>query len=188
MSSHLILVRHAAVQIDSSIPSHQWPLTEDGRSAASQLAYKLQPYQPARIITSEEPKAQATGAALAEVLHLPIQTAPGLHEHDRRGATFFESKADFETAVANFFAHPEELVFGRETAVAATTRFTQAVNRELQANPETNLAIVAHGTVLTLFICQNNPELSPWEFWQSLTMPCAFILSLPEMKLKHRYL
>ena len=183
MQSHLILVRHAAVQVDPAIPSHQWPLTADGRSTTHQLAHQLKSYQPSRIITSEEAKAQATGAALAEVLHLPTKTAPGLQEHDRRGVPYFENKADFVKVVANFFAHPDELVFGRETAVQATTRFTQAVNRELEANPDATFAIVSHGTVLTLFICQHNPELSPMQFWQALTLPCAFILTLPELKL-----
>ena len=188
MQSHLTLVRHAAVHVDPSIPSHQWPLTADGRTATHHLAHQLKPYQPSRIITSEEAKAQATGAALAEVLYLPTKTAPGLQEHDRRGVPYFESKADFATAVANFFARPDELVFGRETAVQATIRITQAINRELEANPDATLAIVSHGTVLTLFICQHNPELFPLQFWQSLTLPCAFILTLPEMQLTQSFL
>jgi len=188
MQSYLILVRHAAVQIDSAIPSHQWPLTADGRSTTHQLAHQLKRYQPARIITSEEAKARATGAALTDVLHLPTKAVPGLQEHDRRGVPFIENKADFETAVATFFAHPDELVFGGETAVEANTRFTKAVNRELVANQDTNIAIVTHGTVLTLFICQYNPELSPIQFWQSLTLPCAFVLNFPGMKLNQTFL
>lgn len=188
MQSHLILVRHAAVHIDPAIPSNEWPLTAGGRSTTHQLAHQLKPYQPGRIITSEEAKAQATGAALADVLHLPTKTAPGLQEHDRRGVPFFENKADFETAVATFFARPVELVFGRETAVQATTRITQAINHQLEANPNNTLAIVSHGTVLTLFICQHNPELSPMQFWQSLTLPCAFVVTLPEMKLSQNFL
>jgi len=188
MQPHLILVRHAAVHVDPSIPSHQWTLTANGRSTTQHLAHQLKPYQPNRIITSEEAKAQATGAALAEVLNLPAQAVPGLQEHDRQGVPFFENKVDFETAVTTFFTHPNELVFGRETAVQATTRFAQAVNRELEANPNETVTIVAHGTVLTLFICQHNPDLSLRQFWQSLTMPCAFVLALPELKLTRSFL
>lgn len=188
MKSHLILVRHAAVHVDPNIPSHQWPLTDDGRSTTRQLAHQLKPYQPQRIITSKEAKAQATGATLAEVLQLPTKTAPGLQEHDRRGVPFFENKADFATAVATFFARPDELVFGGETAVQATARITQAINRQLEENPDTTLAIVSHGTVLTLFICQHNPELSLMQFWQALTLPCAFVVTVPEMKLSQSFL
>jgi broad specificity phosphatase PhoE len=183
MQHYLILVRHAAVYIDPSISSHQWPLTANGRFATHRLAHQFKPYCPQHIITSEEPKAQATGAALAEVLHLPTQTASGLQEHDRRGVPFFENKADFETAVAKFFTQPDKLMFGGETAVEATTRFTNAVNQQIEENLQANLTIVAHGAVLTLFICQYNPDLDPWQFWQSLTMPCAFALTLPSCQL-----
>lgn len=68
-------------------------------------------------------------------------------------------------------------------AFQAATRFTQAVAQELGTHGDANLVIVAHGTVLTLFICRHNPELAPMQFWQSLTLPCAFVLTLPEMKL-----
>lgn len=183
MPHHLILVRHAAVQLDPTIDSHLWQLTEDGRSTTHHLAHQLKPYQPSRIITSEEAKAQATGAALADVMELPIKTAPGLQEHDRRGVPFFENKAEFETAVATFFAQPHELVFGRETAVQAVTRFSQAVAQQCEAYPQQNLLLVTHGTVLTLFVCQHNLRLQPVEFWQSLLLPCAVVLSLPEKKL-----
>jgi broad specificity phosphatase PhoE len=183
MQPCLILIRHAAVRVDPTISSHEWPLKVDGRSATHQLAHKLKPYLPSHIVTSEEAKAQATGMALAEVLDLPTQSVPGLQEHDRQGVPFFVNKAEFETAVANFFAHPNELVFGGETAVEATARFTKVVNRQIAETPKGNLIIVTHGTVLSLYICQYNPDLSPWEFWQSLTMPCAFILSLPTRKL-----
>lgn len=179
MPTHLIFVRHAAVSIDPNIPSHQWPLTPDGRSATHQLAHKLTPYQPSRIITSQEPKAVATGAALADVLALPSQAAPGLQEHDRQGVPYFENKAEFETAVATLFTHPNELVFGNETAVQARMRLETAVRQQLEAFPQDTLAIVSHGTALTLFLCHHNPHLQPLPFWQSLTMPCAFVVRLP---------
>ncbi|MEZ4593846.1 MAG: histidine phosphatase family protein [Chloroflexota bacterium] len=183
MPTQLILVRHAAVSIDPTIPSHEWPLTANGRSATHTLAHKLTPYQPSRIITSEEPKAVATGAALAEVLALPTHAAPGLQEHDRRGVPYFENKADFETAVAHFFTHPHELVFGNETAVQARGRLETAVQQQLDAYPQDTLALVTHGTVLTLFLCHHNPQLVPLPFWQSLALPCAFVVRLPGMEL-----
>jgi broad specificity phosphatase PhoE len=67
--------------------------------------------------------------------------------------------------------------------VAAAARFTRAVEQQLEVYPNHNLIIVTHGTVLTLFLCQHNPDMSPWQLWQSLTMPCAFIVSLPNMRI-----
>ncbi|MCA9898172.1 MAG: histidine phosphatase family protein [Anaerolineales bacterium] len=184
MSEHLILVRHSAVQIDTAVSSHNWQLSEDGRFRCHTLAAQLQPYNPDRFVTSEENKARETGQILAEVLGLPCAAAAGLQEHDRRGMPYFESKAAFEAAVAVFFARPNELVFGQETAVQARTRFETAVTKLQASYPRQTLGIVSHGTVITLFICAHNPELDPLAFWQSLTLPAAFVLTLPALKLE----
>ncbi len=183
MQPYLILVRHAAVHIDPSIPSLEWPLSADGRSRCHSLAPQIQPYTPTRFITSHEPKARETGQILADLLGVPCASAAGLQEHDRSGVPYFANKVDFETAVANFFARPDELVFGGETAVQARNRFATAVQQQLGTYPQDTLAIVAHGTVLTLFLCHHNPLLEPLPFWQSLALPCAFVVTLPEMAL-----
>lgn len=185
MSPKLILVRHAAVQVNPEVNSHQWELSPDGRSATHQLAPHLQKFDPSHIFTSQEPKAIATGAALADVLALPTQAIPGLQEHDRRGVPYFENKADFETAVSQLFAHPNELLFGNETAVQARERFDTAVNQLYQQFPQETLILTTHGTVLTLFIGMHNTAIQPFQFWQRLTMPFAAILSWPEKQLLH---
>ena len=183
MQPYLILIRHSAVQIDPAVNSHQWLLSEDGRSRCRAFAQQLHPYQPSRFVTSHEAKAQETGQIMAEILGVCWTAADGLQEHDRTDSPYIASKVDFETAVAQLFIHPTDLVFGRETAVQAAARFTQAVNYEIEAYPQENIAIVSHGTVMALFICQYNRQLNPMQFWQSLTLPCAFILSLPDKQL-----
>lgn len=184
MQPNLILVRHSAVHTNPTLPSHEWTLTEDGRSRCQTLAAQLQSYPLDQFITSHELKAIETGQMLADALGVPCQAAPGLQEHDRRGVPYFASKIEFETAVTTFFTHPTELVFGAETAVQARERFGTAVQQQLANHPQKNLAIVAHGTVMTLFICQHNPQLDPLPFWQALTLPCAFVLSLPDYQLQ----
>ena len=183
MPSHLILVRHSAVQVDTAVPGPLWQLSADGRSRCHTLAPKIQPFTPTRFITSHEPKARETGQILAELLGVRCTSAAGLQEYDRSGVPYFASKVAFETAVSNFFARPDELVFGGETAVQARDRFETAVQQQLDTHPQDTVAIVAHGTVLTLFLCQHNPHLEPLPFWQSLAMPCAFVVSLPGMAL-----
>jgi hypothetical protein len=61
MSSRLalvLLVRHAMVVVDMSVPSHEWHLSEDGRHAAAGLELP-----PLPVLTSSEPKAVETAAA-----------------------------------------------------------------------------------------------------------------------------
>ncbi|MCA9974020.1 MAG: histidine phosphatase family protein [Anaerolineales bacterium] len=180
----LLLVRHSHVAQDPARPSHAWPLSADGRSRAQQLAPHLQPFGPTRIVTSTEPKAAETGQILAAVLGLPLHAAPGLQEHARHGAPYYPTRAAFAAAVAALFRRPEEQVFGEETAVQALRRFAAAVDAQLAAYPDDTLTVVSHGTVLTLFICHHNPQLDPIPFWQSMTLPCAAVLSLPERQLQ----
>ncbi|RMG99687.1 MAG: histidine phosphatase family protein [Chloroflexi bacterium] len=182
--SWLVLVRHSAVAVDTNRPSFTWALSEDGRSRCRTFAPLLSPYTPARFVASTEPKAMETARLLAEFLQCSWETAANLHEHSRRTVSWFAKRTDFEAAVARFFRLPESLVFGEETAVQAQTRFTHAVHSVLASYPNDSLAIVTHGTVLTLFIGQFNPEISLFDFWQMLTLPCAFVLNRNNFRLK----
>jgi broad specificity phosphatase PhoE len=75
------------------------------------------------------------------------------------------------------------LVFGNETADQARTRFTQAIHTLLAQHPSDTLAIVTHGTVLTLFLAHHNPHLDPISFWHSLQLPDLVVVTLPQMKI-----
>jgi broad specificity phosphatase PhoE len=175
----LIFIRHSAVQIDPALPAREWRLSADGRLLAQQLAPQIASHNPTRIITSVENKAIATGQIIAETLDIPWQTAPNLHEHERRSTPYFASKADFETAVARFFAQPDQLVFGDETANQAFERFDTAVRQLIAQHPTDILAIVAHGTVLTLFLAHYN-QFAPFPFWQKIKLPDYFVVAWPD--------
>jgi broad specificity phosphatase PhoE len=171
--SQLFLIRHANVVRDLTVPSHEWKLSENGRSCTMQLAHKLT-HNPTRLITSTEAKAIETGQILADIWGIPCTTAPNLHEHDRRGVPYLPDKAEFERTISQFFNHPDEPIFGNETAVQALTRFKTAVATQLEKYPLDTLGIVSHGTVMALLISYYNPDLDPFSFWQSLSMPDVY--------------
>jgi broad specificity phosphatase PhoE len=175
----LILVKHAMPAIDPARPAHEWPLAEAGRRSCAPLAAALAAYQPAQIVTSTEPKAAETGRRVAEALGLPCATAPDLHEHDRANVGWIAEPTAFRAAVAAFFAHPDQLVLGRETAARATTRFTAAVDAALARHPAGTLVIVAHGTVIALYAAAR-AGLAPYPLWQRLGLPSFVALALPD--------
>jgi broad specificity phosphatase PhoE len=179
----LILIRHSPVTKNPSLPSHQWPVSAVGRARAQALAAHIAPHNPTRFITSEEAKAHETGQIIAAALAKPWTTASGLQEHNREGAPYFPSQAEFEAAVTRLFEQPGELLFGQETAEQACHRFTQTVYTLLAQYPTDTLAIVTHGTVLTLFLAYHNPHLDPIPFWRSLKLPDLVVVSLPDMKI-----
>lgn len=184
----LILIRHSDVLQQPDVPANEWELSANGRSRCLHLIPYLRPCAPARIATSEETKARQTGQIIAGDLGVPVSAAPGLHEHDRRGVPYLDSREAFIAAVTDLFQHPEELVFGNETAVAARTRFETAVAAVMNHHSDDVIAIVSHGTVITLAINRFNAHIRPISFWRQMTLPAFYVLDWPGGQLQHTYL
>jgi len=178
----LVLVRHALPEFVVGLPASEWQLSGEGRQRCQRLADRLAAYDLATVITSTEPKAVETGQIVADALHLPLETAPGLHEHERGVVTSTGDQAAFRAQVRRLFERPDELIFGAETANQAHARFATAVAAAIEQHPHGNLAIVTHGTVITLFIARA-AGLDPVPFWKSLGLPAFAVLSLPDLHL-----
>lgn len=162
-------------------PAAEWRLSQAGRQRCARLAELAAAHQPQALYCSWEPKAQETAGLIAGRLGLTAQPAGGLHEHERRRAPF-TSRPAFEAGIQEFFAHPDRLVYGEETAGQAAARFQTAVSALLDQHPGQSLAIVAHGTVITLFIQKIHP-ISPFEFWRSLGLPALLVVERPGLRL-----
>ncbi|MBI3943723.1 MAG: histidine phosphatase family protein [Chloroflexi bacterium] len=180
--SSLILVKHALPEIETEVPARDWRLSEQGRRRCRDLAARLAPYDPAVVITSDEPKAIETGEIVAARLSKPLEIVAGLHEHDRSN-TPFSDKEVFETAVAGFFAHPQSLVMGKETAEEAHQRFSEALRLVREKYPGQTIMVVTHGTVITLFISRLT-GYAPFPLWQRLGLPAFVVLSRPDLRLE----
>jgi broad specificity phosphatase PhoE len=177
----LILIRHSLPEIVPDVPACQWALSKEGRLRCRWLAKRLAEYDPGVIVTSLEPKAIETGQIVASLLNKPLETAEGLHEHERRRGDF-GTQRQFEARVATLFEQPGERVMGEETATQAQGRFVQAVNHAIARHPRGNVAIVAHGTVIALFAAQA-AGVEPFFFWKRLGLPAFVVFSLPSMGL-----
>jgi broad specificity phosphatase PhoE len=182
MPNTLILIRHSQSQPEPERPASQWPLTEEGRRRCIALAPRLAAYPPDVIVTSRERKAGETGALVAAQLGLSVTETEGLHEHLRERVGWL-SNQEFEQAVTAFFTRPDELVFGEETAGQAGARFDTAVRNVLASHPGKTVAIVSHGTVITLFVARH-AGIAALPFWKRLGMPALVVLSLPDLQLR----
>ena len=143
------------------------------------LADGISRYCPDVIATSSEPKAAETTQIIAGLLGKTFTTVEDLHEHGRSNVGWLD-KEHFEEAVAKFFEQPQALVFGNETADQTHERFAKAVMRIIEKHPNRNIAIIAHGTVIALFVARAL-GLQPIRFWKQLGLPSFVVLSLPEM-------
>ncbi len=84
-----------------------------------------------------------------------------------------------------FFASPDALVFGEETASEAGARFRAALDALLAARPAQRLAVVSHGTVLTLLLAGPN-GMAPYELWSSLALPEALVVRSSDWRILER--
>lgn len=176
MKTYLILVKHSLPEIQESLPAREWILSEEGRLRARRLAERLIQYEPEIIVSSQEPKARETAEIIASSLKVELQFADDLHEHDR-SSTLYLSRNDFENSVREFFANPDKLVFGNETANEAYERFAQAVYSILESHQNKTIAVVAHGTVISLFVSRL-AGIAGWSLWQELGLPSFLVIDM----------
>jgi broad specificity phosphatase PhoE len=172
----LLLIRHAAPLILRDMPARDWPLSDEGRRACKEFAGRLAAYQVAVIVSSAETKARETAAILAAQLGLTAGEDAGLNEHRRENVPYLD-RPNFEASIRRLFVEPDTLVFGLETATQAYTRFAGAVARTLAAHPAGDVALVTHGTVMTLY-AERHAGVEPFAFWQALTMPDLVVLPI----------
>jgi broad specificity phosphatase PhoE len=170
----LLLVRHSEPAIDPAAPASAWPLSPVGRARCARLAEALRPHAPGHIAASREPKAAETARLAAAALGVDSSIADGLEEVHRETVPFLD---DFPRRIADFFARPDELVLGEETAAEAHARFAGAVDDLIAAwrwpGPP---CLVAHGTVVSLYLA-GRLALAPFPLWQRLRCPSLLVLA-----------
>ena len=179
--SKVILIKHAAPEVIAEVPAEHWRLSEKGRASCAPLTEALRPHAPSVIVASEEPKARETAEIIALRLGIRFEAAPNLHEHDRSNVPHMRS-GEFISHMEVFFRKRHERVLGRETAREADDRFAAAVDDVLAEHPQGNVAIVAHGTVIALFLCRHGGK-KPFELWREMGLPSFAVLSLPDFQI-----
>jgi broad specificity phosphatase PhoE len=180
MMRQVILVKHASPMVVPGKSSDQWPLSSAGKEAAGRLVDKLTGYGATAVVSSTEPKAAETARIVAEGLDLPAETYAGLHEHERRTVPHLKT-SDFLSLMAQVFRRKEEVVLGEESAAAALTRFRKALEGVCARHAEGNLIIVAHGTVIALFL-EVIGGVEGYKVWREMGLPSYAVVETPEWR------
>jgi broad specificity phosphatase PhoE len=179
----LILIKHAAPQVEADVPPEQWHLSEEGKDRCAALARAVAPLAPVVVVSSEELKAVETAEVVARELGVPHHAAPDLHEHDRSNVPQLRS-AEFISMMELLFRRPGELVLGKETAVAALSRFESALDEVIGERQEGNVAVVSHGTVIALLLEKLDRRRKGFEVWRAMKLPSFAVLELPGMRVE----
>lgn len=145
-------ITHPNVQVDPAVPVPQWSLSDEGRRRAEIMARQPWAADLGRIVSSDETKAIDTAEILSAVGGVPVEVRDHTGENDR-SATGFVPPDRFEELADAFFAHPDESVEGWERAADAQARVVAALADLLEPSTPTDIAVVGHGAVGTLWYC-----------------------------------
>lgn len=151
--STVFFVTHPEVVVDAGTPVPRWHLSDQGIRRMRAFAASREVSGLSAVWASGETKAIEAAGILAARFGLPVSVHPDLHENDR-SATGFLPPPEFEAVADAFFLRPEESVRGWERAIDAQARVARAVDEILERPTAGDLALVAHGGVGTLLLCQ----------------------------------
>lgn len=179
--SDLILVKHSLPEIVENVPAQLWELSREGRLRVEKLAGLLGGYQPELIVSSDEPKARQTAEILGERLGVDVVVMDGLHEHDRSCVPYYPHDK-FQSLVQELFERPDALVFGNETATQALERFRESVELTMNLYHDRKVAIVSHGTVISLFVSWLT-GVDGFSLWKELGLPSYVVLDVQNKNL-----
>lgn len=178
MPASLLLVRHSQPEMTAGAP-RDWRLSAEGRTRCQPLAEEIaRRYSPVAVMSSDEPKAIETAEVIARPLGLDVEILRDLREHEREAAPLLDDTA-FQAAIAGFFAHPEELVYGRESATDALARFSRGIEMALAQHSLGDVVVVTHGTVMSLYLAATTGA-DPYALWQCLRLPDLRVIGRPD--------
>ena len=176
----IILIKHAAPVLTPDVPSDRWVLSATGQESCRWLANDLRGRGLRRVYSSLEPKALETAARLSMETGTDVRPRADLHENDRTSLGFGAS-GEFEHTIARFFDEPDTLVMGQETAHAALARFDAAIRSIVTESGDAPVAVVAHGTVITLFLAERS-DIRPFTIWRQLGLACWVLVEGPDLR------
>lgn len=175
----MVLVKHSMPKIDPLIPARDWQLSNEGKHRCVWLTRELAKFQPSLLCSSVERKAKETADLVGNSLGLAPECIDGLQENDRTNFPYIDDATEFEQRFQAFFDNPMRRLIGHESASEALTRFGDAVSRIVAKRPGQGICIIAHGTVISLFVAQHN-AVSGFDIWRSLSpLPAYIAVSLP---------
>ena len=165
---HLLWIRHALPSPDPATSAREWPLTPEGKDAATALARSLQGLPgPLSVLTSDERKAIETAGSVCEALGLDApEVCASLREVERPW-----TDGDYRAVARDYLRtgaapgwEPRDKVLGRISAALAE-----------RWRPEGTTIAVGHGLAMSVWAASVVAGLDAVEFWENLRFPDAWL-------------
>ncbi len=151
--SLVYLITHPDVVIDPDVPVPQWPLSARGKERMKKMLAQSWIDTIGLVYCSTEQKAIDGAKILAEHLAIEYEMVEELGEIDR-SSTGYLSYEEHAATADKFFAYPDKSIRGWEIANQAQQRIVKAVENIVKNDKgNSDIVIVSHGAVGTLFLC-----------------------------------
>lgn len=147
----IIFIRHALPVVDHSRSSTEWVLSPDGLEDVKTCRQYLRNLSISLVYTSSQAKAKETANLLFEGQQVSFLEDNRLDEVIRPGPPLKDVE-EFKAAVKMSFLNLGHSYFGWETNLSALGRFTSSIEDISEQHPSGVIAVVTHGTVLTLYL------------------------------------
>ncbi len=161
----LILVRHAAPDVDPAVPPAEWNLSAEGRDGAASLADVLP--ADALLVSSLEPKARLTLEPTGPV------TTDGRFNEVVRDEAYSDDPRAARSAYVNGTDHD-----GWETRADVANRFDQAIADWQERAGGRPLVVASHGMAITSWLSTRIGLDDPAAFWLDLQLPDLFAVDV----------
>ncbi|MDB4896578.1 MAG: hypothetical protein JWN15_2840, partial [Firmicutes bacterium] len=172
-------------RIDPAVPPHRWELDPAGAALLDELA-GLECFAGAyRVVSSTEPKAVGTAAAIVKRHSLPaVEPMDALGEVHKTG--FVD---DHDGVMVRLFREPDRAAApGWETAAAALKRFGSCLDQLMSEADGRDLIVAAHATVLSLWLAALNGQgwVNPAD-WRAVGMPDLAVVDAAARRVVHPF-
>jgi broad specificity phosphatase PhoE len=167
----IVLVRHAAVEVDPAVLPSLWHLSDEGRAGARALARRRLWRPIERIFTSPELKALETAHIIAGPNGMTVTSVEDLREVERPANQWIDDRypGGYTGAVRDYLAAPKRATHGWEPPAEAQHRIRACIDWLRRLEPE-GFAVAGHGQTLSLYVASVT-GLDPWEIWQTIALP-----------------
>lgn len=168
---YIVLVRHAAVEVEPAVLPSLWQLSDQGRAAARALARERLWRPIERIFTSPELKAMETAHIIAGPNGMTVTAVEDLHEVVRPANQWFgeDYPGGYAAAVRDYLSAPERATHGWEPPAAAQQRIRACIDY-LQAWEPRGFAVAGHGQTLSLYLASVT-GIDAREIWPTIGLP-----------------
>lgn len=164
-------LRHGETIKDPDVPAVEWTLTEETEQALEKIASEDWVQNINHIYASTEHKAQKSAAPFSEKLNLEVKIQDGLEEVHRGSA--YLTDEEFKALKREKLEQRDSNKDEGESSNEALQRFISAIEAINEGHKDSNLLIVSHGTVLSLYFSHLKDDFEQiFDYWQNMDF-CA---------------